>query len=524
MQFIAILAAAPAASNRCRKLANPLVLAICALPLLAISARSQQPDAAPAPATQAPANQTPATPEAQSPQPAPAPSPAPSPAPATAPETPAPAAAPTSADSPSDTSAAQITEDELRQQLVGKQLFLRGGFLGDAISFNEHGDPTGHPASGSYTLSAVEITRVHVSKRKVELEGLRFGLHFLGALPSEDPSKAVDRVKITPKKKILKISIDRELVIKPKKEKEDKKGKKQAPPVPGPKPVPGLAVASSETDVASPAAKPEAAPAKTATEPPATAVAAPPAMPSSPGYKPEEEINATSTTSQAHANQLLREALDRIFAPGLDARMMEQMPDFWRLYYQAQAAGVDYRPKDPKVLRSNAVDQQARVVTSIAPDSNEYAQASGIAGRALYRAVIGPDGKPDEIAVVRPIGFGLDENAVAAIRKASFIPAAKSGQPVAETLDLAVLFRIYSKRTSVSAAAAEAKAAPSEKQILPGPYTSRAPKDAPPQEAPKSADQPASQPSTDAENPPIVIDTTPAAPPAAPANPAPKPQ
>ena len=67
------------------------------------------------------------------------------------------------------------------------------------------------------------------------------------------------------------------------------------------------------------------------------------------------------------------------------------MPDFWQLYYQAQAAGVDYRPRDPKVLRSSAVDQQAKVTTSIAPDSNEYAQASAIAGRALYRAVIGAD-------------------------------------------------------------------------------------------------------------------------------------
>ncbi len=122
----------------------------------------------------------------------------------------------------------EVTEEELKQALVGKQLFLRGGYLGDSISFNEHGLPVGHPASGSYTLSAVEIEKVHLTKHRVELEGSRYALHFLGALPSEDPN-AIDRIKITPKKKTLKISIDRELVIKSKKVKEDKKSSKKPP-------------------------------------------------------------------------------------------------------------------------------------------------------------------------------------------------------------------------------------------------------------------------------------------------------
>ena len=76
------------------------------------------------------------------------------------------------------------------------------------------------------------------------------------------------------------------------------------------------------------------------------------------------------------------------------------------------------------------------LLTKFEPDSNEFAQASGVAGMALYHAVIGPDGKAAEVAVARPIGFGLDENAVAAIRKASFQPAIKDGKPVPVLLDL----------------------------------------------------------------------------------------
>ncbi len=365
--------------------------------------------------------------------------------------------------------------------LVGKPLFLRGGFLGDSLSFNEHGLPVGHPNPSSYTLSAVQIDKVHLTRHKLELEGARYGLHFLGALPSEDPSKAVDRVRITPRKKVLKISVDREQVVKPKKEKEKAAGKekgqgkgkeqekaKAASTAPGgtaPAAAPTSA-GSSETDA--PATAP--APAEMAPEAVPGATEAPKDTMARAEDKPADESSVSTTTSPAHAARVLRDALDKVFASGLDEREMAEMPEFWQLYYKAQATGVDYRPADPNVMKPGAVDRQAKLLSSIAPDSNEYAQANAIAGRALYRAVIGPDGHPGEIAVVRPIGFGLDESAVAAIRKASFQSAMQGGKPVAETLDLAVLFRIYSKRTS--GVAGEAKPGDPAK---PGPYTVRAP-------------------------------------------------
>jgi TonB family protein len=128
---------------------------------------------------------------------------------------------------------------------------------------------------------------------------------------------------------------------------------------------------------------------------------------------------------------------------------MATMPDFWKLYYQAAAAKTDYRPRDPAVMRQNMVDKKAWLVSTFEPQSNDYAQANGVAGMALYHTVIGADGRPSEIAVGRPIGFGLDENAVDAIRKASFEPAVKDSKPVPVLLDLVVHFRIYSKRTAV---------------------------------------------------------------------------
>ena len=408
------------------------------------STPAQQPAQPPAPASDA-------APAAQQPE-----------APAKTPATPAtsPAATPPPAVAPEESGG--INEDELRHLLVGKPLYLRGGFLGDSLSFTEHGDPINHPPIGSYTLSGVQIDKIHLTKHKVELEGSRYGMHFLGALPYEDPSKTVDLVKITPKKKVLKITIDREQIVKPKKEPKEK-GKK-----PAPAPNPAASPTSSQSPSPAAPAVPDSA---TAPEPSEADQAKAEIAATPEAERPADPTSVTTTTSPAHAGKLLRDALDRIFSQGLDDQVRARMPQFWQLYYKAQAAGVDYRPQDPTVLRSTAVDQQAKLLTSITPDSNDYAQAAGVAGRALYRVVIGADGKPGEIAVVRPIGFGLDENAVSSIGKAAFQPAVKDGKPAAETLDLAVLFRIYSKRTSVAAPEAEKAPEPTK----PGPYTVRQP-------------------------------------------------
>ncbi len=403
-------------------------------PAAPASGPSSSPAAAPAPDAQ---------PAAQ-PQAAPASPVVPAqslPAPSAAPAGPAPAA---SQGSPSHASEpVEITEDEIRRLLVGKQLFLRGGYLDNTLSFDEHGVLIGHSPQGAYTLSGIQIDKVRLTRNKVELEGQRFGLHFLGALPYEDPTKAVDRVNITPKKKLVRIAIDRELVVKPKREKE--KGKTAGAPM----------QAAQTTASAAPAETSEASEAQ-------AEIAAAPL-----DERPASAKSATTTTSLAHANKVLRDALDNVFAFGFDSRMMASMPEFWRLYYEAAAAKTDYRPTDPAVLRESMVDKKARLVTSFEPASNQYAQDHGVAGMCLYHVVVGADGKPGEIAVARPIGFGLDENAVDSIRKVKFEPAIKDGKPVPVLLDLVVEFRIYSKRTAVLTKASGEPAAPS----LPGPYS-----------------------------------------------------
>jgi hypothetical protein len=421
------------------------------LSLAPVDVRAQQ--AAPAAGSQPAAE---AQPSSATPQPAQPPASASTLALADSPLAPASTVAPSSrGQAPGQTSqAGSITEDELRKQFEGKDLFLRGGYLDNTLTFNEHGVLIGHSPQGSYTLAGIRIEKVRLLKHKVELTGARYALHFLGALPSEDPTTAVDRVNITPKKKEVRITIDRELVVKAKQEKGKGKGSQRAAN-------PALAATAPAAALAlNPALNAETTDAQEAQ---AEIAAAPEAE------RPADAKSVTTTLSPAHANKVLEEALGNVFAQGFDERMMASMPGCWKLYYDAVSAKADYQPADSNVLRQNMVDKKAQLKSTFEPGSNQFAQDYGVAGISEYHVVVGADGKPSEIAVARPIGFGLDESAVDSIRKATFEPAVKDGKPVPVMLNVVVEFRIYSKRTEVESnpATEQASATPP----LPGPYS-----------------------------------------------------
>jgi hypothetical protein len=357
------------------------------------------------------------------------------------------------------TTGGEIKEEQLKQLLVGKTLYLRAGYQDNNLEFDEHGQLLGHSPKGSYTLSQIQVNKVKLTKHKLELGGDRYALHFLGAAPYEDPTSATDRVKITPKKKVVRISFNREQVEKLKK-KEDKHrhGKKdsdQAKDEAGTAPV--------ETASADNSSAPEGS-ANASTPEPANA------QYETAGHDSNNK-KVTTTTSPAHASQLLLAALDSVFSRGIDERMIDAMPEFWKLYYQAAAAKVDFKTSEPGVFQQNAVDQKARLISVLDPPSNEFAQANGVAGIALYHAVVGRDGKVEEVVAGRPIGFGLDESAEQTIRKAVFEPAMKDGKPVKVALDLVVSFRIYSKRTSQPAT--QVAADKPDQPVLPGPYSAQ---------------------------------------------------
>jgi TonB family protein len=311
-----------------------------------------------------------------------------------------------------------LTEDALRARYVGKLIFLRGSYLGDDLNFDMNGKVDGSPTVASFTLSGFEVRKVKLSKHKLDIDADRYGLHYFGALPYEDETKSFDQVKIS--KKPVHISIEREVIVIPKVKKE--KNKK------GPTPQELAAAQSLKTRDAAAAGSQPAAPAAT----PAAAV---------------ETNQALAAVSPAHSAMVMNKALDNIFANNIDQAMMSHLPDYWQQYFVSKSQHRPFMPADASIKVVGDGVTPPQVLNSIDPSSNEFAQKFGIAGMELLRTVVDSTGVPRQIAISRPIGFGLDEKAVEAVKNSHFRPATVNGQPVPVVVDLVVTFRIYSNRT-----------------------------------------------------------------------------
>lgn len=63
-------------------------------------------------------------------------------------------------------------------------------------------------------------------------------------------------------------------------------------------------------------------------------------------------------------------------------------------------------------------------------------------GVVVLRVEVGPDGRVSDVKVQNPLGMGLDEKAMAAVRQWVYKPALKNGRPVAVQFDLSINFRL----------------------------------------------------------------------------------
>jgi TonB family protein len=76
-------------------------------------------------------------------------------------------------------------------------------------------------------------------------------------------------------------------------------------------------------------------------------------------------------------------------------------------------------------------DVKPVLIKSVEPESSPEARAAHITGEVELIVIIDQTGHVVRPRVVRSLGFGLDERAVAAVRQYVFKPGLKDGQPVA---------------------------------------------------------------------------------------------
>jgi TonB family protein len=76
------------------------------------------------------------------------------------------------------------------------------------------------------------------------------------------------------------------------------------------------------------------------------------------------------------------------------------------------------------------------------PAYSEEARKNKLQGTVQLSLVIDATGTPTQIAVLRPLGLGLDENAIEAVSHWKFSPGMRNGAPVAIQTQVEVAFRL----------------------------------------------------------------------------------
>jgi TonB family protein len=84
-----------------------------------------------------------------------------------------------------------------------------------------------------------------------------------------------------------------------------------------------------------------------------------------------------------------------------------------------------------------------KAIYSPDPEYSEEARKVKHMGTVVLYVVVGPDGKPRDLKVLRTLGLGLDEKAMEAVKNWRFDPAMKDGKPVACMINVEVNFHLY---------------------------------------------------------------------------------
>jgi len=97
----------------------------------------------------------------------------------------------------------------------------------------------------------------------------------------------------------------------------------------------------------------------------------------------------------------------------------------------------------PGVFKVGGKISAPRVTYSPDPSYEPLAQEAKFQGTTVLWVVVDEQGRAAEIRLSEPLGFGLDERAVDAVKTWRFQPAKRDGIPVAVQINIEVNFRLY---------------------------------------------------------------------------------
>jgi TonB family protein len=136
--------------------------------------------------------------------------------------------------------------------------------------------------------------------------------------------------------------------------------------------------------------------------------------------------------------------LDAIFASSL-AELTPSLRPYWQAYANEHFLNEASPAPAPKQGFSKIAGtiRPPHVITSVDPSFSDSARELRVSGSTLIALIVDEQGLPGQFKIVRPLGLGLDERAIAAISQYRFAPATNDGKPIKVELSIDVNFQIY---------------------------------------------------------------------------------
>ena len=94
------------------------------------------------------------------------------------------------------------------------------------------------------------------------------------------------------------------------------------------------------------------------------------------------------------------------------------------------------------VLRAGGGVSAPKAIYTPEPEYSDEARQAKLEGTVLLSMVVDQNGRTTKIRVIHSLGLGLDQKAIDAVRRWTFVPGKKDGKPVAVEASAVVSFRL----------------------------------------------------------------------------------
>lgn len=151
-----------------------------------------------------------------------------------------------------------------------------------------------------------------------------------------------------------------------------------------------------------------------------------------------------------HRPEALVAALTKVFSSGFDDALVTAAPDYWQPWLRH-----DLHPDDPADRLRTFLQEEGRtescrapgvtpprLLESPFPDYSDAARRARYQGTVVVHVTVAATGQTQGVFLFRPLGMGLDEQAIESVRRYQFNPATRDGAPVACDTNVVVSFRL----------------------------------------------------------------------------------